>query len=364
MFRRDTAVWTRAERQSHSRRAKYTISRTQAFYTDPLPTDLQRATVSVVPGLWHSTVEITGIGDEAVVVSPDPRSLLDAWMSDRATLEWTPEDVQVVGSEAELVKALRDGKLRVISDGSYKDHLGTAVVQLTTKNRKNIIWIRCQTPDSAKSQSAYRSELAGLLCGILAVSWLATVHKVTGEVTVACDGLSALEKSFSNWHLHPQQAQFDLLSAIRGVRANMTVTWVTRHVKGHADEHKSWSRLDWWEQRNVEVDRAAQQYRKVLSRRTNLSYPNPWFPTERWALFINGEKQSRLDPLVLQSVITAPALKEYWIKKGRFPADAYSLIDWTSVERAMSDSPPALRRWVTKHTVGMCSVGKFRTLWR
>ena len=41
VFRRDTAVWTRAERQSHSRRAKYTISRTQAFYTDPLPTDLQ-----------------------------------------------------------------------------------------------------------------------------------------------------------------------------------------------------------------------------------------------------------------------------------------------------------------------------------
>ena len=184
-------------------------------------------------------------------------------------LDWVPEIVDLEGNEESLASALHSGTLRIVSDGSYKDRLGTAAVRITTKDRKSCIWIRCQTPGLADDQSAYRSELIGILASILAVSWLSEVwnsswDSPSSSVTFACDGLSALNHSFSTQQLHPSQAQFDLLSAIRGALRASSSKWVTRHVLGHADAKKSWKQLSWWERRNVEVDRAVQKHREPL----------------------------------------------------------------------------------------------------
>ena len=43
---------------------------------------------------------------------------------------WTPDEIEIEGDEGRLVEALLSDRLCVISDGSYKQNLGTAAVQL------------------------------------------------------------------------------------------------------------------------------------------------------------------------------------------------------------------------------------------
>jgi len=100
-----------------------------------------------------------------------------------------------------------------VSDGAYQDYVGSARMQLHTKYR---ILIRCQTPGTCQDQSAYRSELIGILATGMAVSWLieqwgANESEEQGwTVTMACDGLAALRNSISTKSLRPKQRQFDL----------------------------------------------------------------------------------------------------------------------------------------------------------
>jgi len=94
----------------------------------------------------QSRVTITGTGRAAKPIPPSPPSLLSAWKSDRKrslkSHGWVPDEVTVVGSEERLVKALLKGKLRVVSDGSYKDQVGTAAVIIRAKRGKDKVVVR------------------------------------------------------------------------------------------------------------------------------------------------------------------------------------------------------------------------------
>jgi hypothetical protein len=196
------------------------------------------------------------------------------------------------------------------------------------------------------------------------VSWLASAHKTSGSAVYACDGLSALRNAFAGRPLHPMQAQFDVLSAIRGLRSSSpAVNWSTRHVRGHQDDNRPWHSLDWWERVNVIVDGRAQRLRRKYSQSAFVKAPNLWFPTERCFFSSKGIKQSCLRCSVMETAVTTPTLLAYWHRRARFPPEAVDFIHWDAVKRASNDSAPGLRRWVTKHTVGMCAVGKFRKIW-
>ena len=229
-----------------------------------------------------------------------PSSILELWHSsaDKAALSsfgWVPEHITIEGDEAQLIQALLSGSLRIVSDGSYKAKVGTACAQILTVERDHVIWITCQTPGQFDDQSSTRSELIGLLAALMVLEWMAQVANLKPfgprpSVEIACDGLIALDKSFSEYHLQSSGAQFDLASTIRAVRRSLPVTLVSRHVKGHTDKLLPFSQLDWWEQRNVEVDAKAQAYRRMLESTGRSAASNPRFFHEPAALFIDGVK--------------------------------------------------------------------------
>ena len=91
---------------------------------------------------------------------------MEAWRHEQGELEWTPEWVSCKGNMDELATLLAAGKLRIVSDGSYKKKMGTAATIVTSQNLRHSIRIECQTPGRSEDQSAYRSELAGIMCGL------------------------------------------------------------------------------------------------------------------------------------------------------------------------------------------------------
>mmetsp|Transcript_1885 Transcript_1885/g.4283 ORF Transcript_1885/g.4283 Transcript_1885/m.4283 type:complete len:275 (+) Transcript_1885:175-999(+) len=257
------------------------------------------------------------------------------------------------------MRALLAGKIRVISDGSYKNHVGSACSQILTADGHDIIWITCQTPGHPDDQSSTRSELIGLLASLLVLSWMAQLVQLRlfgskPAVEMACDGLVALRKSFDERHLKPTEAQFDLASTIREVLRKLPLELVPRHVRGHSDKKTSCSRLDFWQLRNIEVDARAQAHRRHLETTGQLVPANPRFFDEPVALFLEGVKVSKIDPARIAELITLPPLQAYWSRKHRLTHLTSPEVDWLSVGRAMNALPPRLQRWTSKHTVGMC----------
>ena len=57
-------------------------------------------------------------------------------------------------------------------------------------------------------------------------------------------------------------------------------------------------------------------------------------------------------------------MKQYWISKDRVTADSFSEINWDAMKKAMLQSPRSRRTFTSKHTVGMCGVGKFMQRWK
>ena len=392
-YQRQGHGWIRHPRlRSRTRRDHFIQKTFRRFMRSDLPLDLVRATPTFLPrrrtpgtprnrvrALFTIRFDPTELEHDAE--SDSSRSsfseqslrIEERWdlLSSRCTdhLGWVPEDIRIDGDEDELLESLRAGHLRIISDGSYKDGVGSAATQLTTKSRRNTIWIYCQTTGPPSDQSAYRSELMGLLAGCQVVSWMRDqlgsgfLSRARPVVQIACDGAAALTNCFSHRTLRSSQKQFDLLSAIRGIIHAVKIQFRHRHVRGHQDSRRSQASLTWWELRNIECDARAQSYRRRLVRSGRVCARHPRFFSEPCALFIDDEKCSRLDPQLIMELFTLPPLLDYWSRRGRIQFDVCSEIDWHYTGRMMANLPSGIQRWITKHSVGMCGVGKWRQRW-
>ena len=66
------------------------------------------------------------------------------------------------------------------------------------------------------SQSAYRSELAGVIASLTMLDIIVRQNNITeGEVTIALDGLTAMQQAGGDWPLSLNQECFDNLQIIR-----------------------------------------------------------------------------------------------------------------------------------------------------
>ncbi|CAJ1938401.1 unnamed protein product [Cylindrotheca closterium] len=225
------------------------------WWTAPLPTDVLCAMVRPITG--SDSVLLTGAGCFSETVPNTSPSILQAWQTAAELYTdyygWVPDKIEIHGDEAILVAALLKGRLCVISDGSFKDELGTAAVQLLVKHGgSDRITIRYQTPGLPQDQSPYRSELIGLMAGIMAIDWLlqqwAPNLLTCPRVRIACDGLSATEMAFE------RLPTFSYLSSIWEAILRSSVNWSSQPVYGHLDKSNLFDKLSWLEKRNLEVD--------------------------------------------------------------------------------------------------------------
>jgi hypothetical protein len=56
--------------------------------------------------------------------------------------------------------------------------------------------------------------------------------------------------------------------------------------------------------------------------------------------------------------------KEYWISRDRCNDNTFGLIHWDNIAHALKEIPRQRRVFISKHSVGMCGVGKFMKRWK
>ena len=108
-------------------------------------------------------------------------------------------------------------------------------------------------------QLAYQSELCGLYGIVLSVWSLVQTYEFQVDLTIGCDGLSALNQfQFVDDFTNPNIPQFDLISATRWLLKEINGKYNWKHIKGHQDDDAR-AVLDEWAYWNIQMDRDAKQ---------------------------------------------------------------------------------------------------------
>ena len=107
----------------------------------------------------------------------------------------------------------------------------------------------------ASAQSAYQSKLAGVLASLTMLDIIVRHNNLTeGQVTIALDSLTAMQQAGGDWPLILDQECFDYLQIIRAWIKLSPLSFIFQHVKGHKTDLVAYNQLDWWGQRNDDVD--------------------------------------------------------------------------------------------------------------
>jgi hypothetical protein len=137
-------------------------------------------------------------------------------------MNWILDSLQI---PANLTKEWGNHNNCAVSDRSFKNQHGTASWMVYISDMC-IIYGETISPGDPTDQSAYRSELVGIY-GIVATIWLLeNEYHLIGDVTVGCDGLSALRQASKQFDfINPNEPQFDVIMAIRRMIADSSWTW-------------------------------------------------------------------------------------------------------------------------------------------
>ena len=97
----------------------------------------------------------------------------------------------------------------------------------------------------ASSQSAYRSELAGVIVSLTILNVIVCHNSIIeGAVTIVLDDLTVMGEAGGDWPLSLDQKCFDYLQIIQAWIKLSPLTFTFQHVKGHQTKEVAYNQLD------------------------------------------------------------------------------------------------------------------------
>lgn len=127
-----------------------------------------------------------------------------------------------------------------------------------------------------------------------------------------------------------------MLSGIHGMIRDTSITWTSRHVKGHQDDGAEES-LDNWAMLNIECDYRAKGFLQEIV--NNYKHPKHKMVEGMWSVRICGMAVGTKLSSYLRKSISGAELFEYWVgEKKWITEEVIHTIDWEANGRAMKIS--------------------------
>jgi hypothetical protein len=178
-----------------------------------------------------------------------------------------------------------DGTAYSGTDGSYEDGHGTAAFRIQNDPSNQITGCNI-TPGVQEHQSAYRSELAGMV-GILVLLDLLQQHYDLRihQFIITCDCNGTGLKSLT-YHRPPtaNNDNYDLLTQAYKIKTKATIDTVYRWVEGHQAERYGTHQLDKYSLLNDAMDKLAKQYWEATKNMN--SPPQQIISDQEWSIWI------------------------------------------------------------------------------
>ena len=302
-----------------------------------------------------ASIEIIAI---PIATHPIAVTVSDARLSRAPGFAWAITEMTEEDNGLAIAKALRAGTAVAVSDGSFKESQGTAAFAIEGDSPVGGVVGVNVIPGADESHSAYRSELGGVAGVLECLHCACTVHSIThGKIEVGLDGDQARLAAFGHWPLDPSQPDFDMLVHIRGMIRLSPLTFTSRWIKGHQDDSQSFASLDRWGKLNVECDGLAKGFWNSHALAKTWA-PSITFGLEKWALWIDQKKLSKVDKKKLYAFTFEERTRACWHRKSSLTPELITSTNWEACSAAMGRLPFGKKGWLVKHATGWCGVGR------
>ena len=167
-----------------------------------------------------------------------------------------------------MIKAITDGILIAVTDGSYDPFKNAAAVCWIIKGRDSNRRYKGydRVFGEARYLDPYRAELHGIYCILICITYVREYYKIVkGNLKIVCDCKGALNTAL-RWSERPKIRckHFDILWSIYDLRQELPIKLIPEHVYGNQDGVKTvLSRL---ETLNCDADHGAKQFLKFCTK--------------------------------------------------------------------------------------------------
>jgi hypothetical protein len=172
--------------------------------------------------------------------------------------------------------------------------------------------------------------------------------------------LTDTRRCFGTDPLDPQKASFNLLTDIQNKIKASPLTWTFNWVEGHQDEQHGV--VDFWRQLNKVCNSLAKVYWNQTRRMSPRG--NHRFGNEGWSVLIQGKKLAKMTMWDLYNHFFGKKSQDYWMPKHSITPHLFAKINWIACGKAINELPFGKRRWLVKHLMGFCAVGRMMKRWR
>lgn len=155
-------------------------------------------------------------------IAVEPRQPLPPYSPQFNIARWADHlQIQREGELPALREAYVTNDLLMVSDGSYKEGIGSAAWIITSKtDRKLYIKGQCPTTGNPTSQDSHRSELFGILVELLILhNQILTWDQPKGTITVGLDNTSALAYAFDTKRYPVAMSSYPDFDVIQSIRS-------------------------------------------------------------------------------------------------------------------------------------------------
>ena len=336
LFRRQTnGRFQMAQQQTRRYGTRNPIYRATLEDTNP-PTDTRPTTIRIRGETWMETGHQPALPPVAAAVS--------TWWG---TIIRRPQTLDSV------IQGLQDGTAIVLTDGSFKNGLGTAAYALRAcaADPDGIDAVNI-TPGWPEEVDPYRAELGGIYGCIRLVNMLGQLHHIpSGGVTLACDCISALQRVTQPNDPPPKTPHYDIITACRSELLKSPFQWRFRHVKGHQDNYRSYDLLDPFSRLNVDMDLLAKSYWHMLDahRPPPFSLPHD----DSWSLWNGPHRLTSWDRSTAQKLFFNRSTITYWKERHKTTGQ----VDWEACGMAFRRATGAQQLWIPRWLTSFLPTG-------
>ena len=281
--------------------------------------------------------------------------------------QWLHYNKESYQSNDALLEALNSGTATAVSDGSYHPEakLGSAAWVFVDKHFDKIIKGQSISPGSRSLQSAYRSEILGLLALLDYITTTFRTISSSAVLTIYSDNERALDV-VANWtcdRLTPKQKHADLISALLKVRDSLGIKIQVQHVKAHQDDSIPYEQLSLPAKLNVDMDADTKALIQVMMTCPDVcanKEPHPssfslcWWKSQPIYHDLDHE---------LYYHITHDKMIQYWIEKERITSTTLPLIDFNALRDAAKSLTLPRQRFLAKWVAEYLPTGKNMKRW-
>ena len=349
-------TWHRFLRKPNCRRSYFT---TPLIMNEDPDSNLYRASVTH----HHDTIQLSSYSNEhSNPISTYPTNHWDSIYFNDLLCNWFTSSFSSSASTSSLLHHLTNGTALGVSDGSfYPSHkVGACAWIISTPDGNE--WVKGGgiIPGPSHVQSAYRSELGGLLGLLLFLQAIVLPPSPRSTITIACDGKSALKQvNIKKVSLKSKMLHIDLISAIHDIVDQSYFNFNTVHVKGHQDT--AGHTLTNLETLNCQMDQEAKEI--ALSHITShqqLNHPPPPTSLGFGSITISDSIISSNIQSNLYKNITHNAFISWFINKSTNSSNIKNT-HWECIKLARKLSTFETNIFITKWISGFIATGRYMT---